>query len=33
LERKLREKWGFEGTPIDVSVKVRESKARDARKG
>ena len=33
LERKLREKWGFEGTPIEVSVKVRESKARDFRKG
>ncbi len=29
LERKLREKWGFEGTPIDVSIKVRETKARD----
>jgi GTPase len=32
LERKLREHFGFHGTPIDVSVKVRESKARD-RKG
>jgi GTP-binding protein len=32
LERKLREQFGFHGTPIDVSVKVRESKARD-RKG
>ncbi len=31
LERKLREKWGFEGTPIDVSIKVRETKARDLR--
>ena len=32
LERKLRERFGFEGTPIDVSVKVRESKARDLKK-
>jgi GTP-binding protein len=32
LERKLRERFGFEGTPIDISVKVRDSKARD-RKG
>ena len=32
LERKLRERFGFHGTPIDVSVKVRDSKARD-RKG
>ena len=29
LERKLREKWGFEGSPIEVSVKVRESKAKE----
>ena len=29
LERKLREQFGFAGTPIDVSVKVRESKAKD----
>jgi GTP-binding protein len=26
LERKLRERFGFEGTPIDVSVKVREGR-------
>jgi GTPase len=32
LERKLRERFGFQGTPIDISVKVRDSKARD-RKG
>jgi len=29
LERKLREQFGFAGTPIDVSIKVRESKAKD----
>jgi GTP-binding protein len=32
LERKLRERWGFEGTPIEVSVKVREGRGSD-RKG
>jgi GTP-binding protein len=32
LERRLREQFGFHGTPIDVSVKVRESKARDLKK-
>ena len=32
LERKLRERWGFEGTPIDISVKVRETKARDLKR-
>jgi GTP-binding protein len=32
LERKLREQFGFPGTPIDISVKVRDTKARD-RKG
>ncbi|WP_138757260.1 ribosome biogenesis GTPase Der [Modestobacter altitudinis] len=32
LERKLREQFGFHGTPIDVSVKVRETKARDLKK-
>ena len=26
LERKLREQWGFSGTPIEVSVKVREGR-------
>ncbi|MCU1604285.1 MAG: engA [Modestobacter sp.] len=29
LERKLRERFGFEGTPIDVSVKVREGRGSD----
>jgi GTP-binding protein len=29
LERKLREQWGFEGTPIEVSVKVREGRGND----
>jgi GTP-binding protein len=33
LERKLREKFGFEGTPIDVSVKVREGRGSDNKKG
>ena len=33
LERKLREKWGFEGTPIEISVKVRESRGNDKPKG
>ena len=28
LERKLRERWGFGGTPIDISVKVREGRER-----
>ncbi len=28
LERRLREEFGFEGTPIDVSVRVREKRAR-----
>ncbi|WP_222194874.1 ribosome biogenesis GTPase Der [Modestobacter italicus] len=27
LERKLREQFGFHGTPIDVSVKVRDARA------
>jgi GTP-binding protein len=31
LERKLREKFGFEGTPIEVSVRVREGRERDRR--
>jgi GTP-binding protein len=29
LERKLRERFGFEGTPIDVSIKVREGRGSD----
>jgi GTP-binding protein len=33
LERKLRERWGFEGTPIEVSVKVREGRGSDRGKG
>ena len=33
LERKLREEFGFEGTPIDVSVKVREGRGSDKKKG
>ena len=33
LERKLRERWGFEGTPIEVSVKVREGRGNDRGKG
>jgi GTP-binding protein len=33
LERKLREKWGFEGTPIEISVKVREGRGNDKPKG
>jgi GTP-binding protein len=32
LERKLREQFGFHGTPIDVSVKVREGRAADKKK-
>jgi GTP-binding protein len=31
LERKLREKWGFAGTPIEISVKVREGRGNDRR--
>jgi GTPase len=33
LERKLREKWGFNGTPIEISVKVREGREGDRRRG
>jgi GTP-binding protein len=33
LERKLRERWGFEGTPIEVSVKVREGRGTDKPRG
>ena len=28
LERKLRERFGFHGTPIEISVKVREGRER-----
>ena len=31
IERSLREEFGFEGTPIQISVKVREKKTRDKR--
>jgi GTP-binding protein len=31
LERKLRERWGFGGTPLDISVKVREGRGNDKR--
>jgi GTP-binding protein len=33
LERKLRERWGFDGTPIEISVKAREGRESDRRKG
>ena len=33
LERKIRERWGFEGSPIEVSVKVREGRGSDRAKG
>ena len=33
LERKLREQFGFAGTPIDVSIKVRESRGSERSKG
>ena len=33
LERKIRERWGFEGTPIEVSVKVREGRGSEKPKG
>ena len=28
LERRLREDFGFEGTPIEISIRVREKRAR-----
>ena len=28
IERRLREEFGFEGTPIEVSVRVREKRKR-----
>jgi GTP-binding protein len=28
IERRLREAFGFEGTPIQISVRVREKRAR-----
>jgi GTP-binding protein len=33
LERKLREKWGFAGTPIEISVKVREGRGNERPRG
>jgi GTP-binding protein len=33
LERKLRERWGFTGTPVEISVRVREGRETDRRKG
>ena len=30
IERRLREEFGFEGTPIEVSVRVREKRGADA---
>jgi GTP-binding protein len=32
LERRLREQFGFHGTPIDVSIKVREGRGSDKKK-
>ena len=29
IERRLREEFGFEGTPIEVSVRVREKRAQE----
>ncbi len=31
LERRLREEFGFEGTPIEISVRVREKRGRQSR--
>ena len=28
VERRLREEFGFEGTPIEISVRVREKRSR-----
>ena len=33
LERKFREQFGFAGTPIEVSVKVREGRGSDKPRG
>jgi GTP-binding protein len=33
IERRLRETFGFEGTPIQISVRVREKRKRPAGKG
>ena len=28
IERRLREEFGFEGTPLDISMKIREKRSR-----
>jgi GTP-binding protein len=28
IERRLREEFGFEGTPIEISMKIREKRSR-----
>jgi GTP-binding protein len=28
IERRLREEFGFEGTPVEVSMKIREKRQR-----
>ena len=33
LERKLRERFSFHGTPIEISVKVREGRGSERSKG
>ncbi|MGY1826092.1 MULTISPECIES: ribosome biogenesis GTPase Der [unclassified Blastococcus] len=33
LQRRLREQWGFQGTPIEISVKVREGREKDGKRG
>ncbi|MGY2084737.1 ribosome biogenesis GTPase Der [Blastococcus sp. SYSU DS0539] len=33
LQRKLREQWGFQGTPVEISVKVREGREKDGKRG
>ncbi|CAM5531668.1 GTPase Der [Streptomyces californicus] len=32
IERRLREEFGFEGTPIHISVRVREKRGRNPKK-
>ena len=29
IERRLREEFGFEGSPVEVSVRVREKRRKD----
>ncbi len=33
IERRLREEFGFAGTPLDITMKIRESAARAASNG